>query len=154
MPLGKPLLQVEQVAFDLAQQLFGYRNLDAVAGGEVAHQGGEFAPFFLPLGAGFLPLLGAPPWGWAQQVRRRAMDWLTRAASRSSTRQFGGGEGARAAGDEERVPRGAGRAGAEAQFVDFGGVQGLRAAAPCRACNERCDDEQRIRWDPVTMRMG
>jgi hypothetical protein len=61
LPLGKPLRQVEQAVFDLGQQLGGYGNLDAVAGEEGAHQGGEFAPLVWQLGASFLPLLGATP---------------------------------------------------------------------------------------------
>lgn len=59
LPLGKPMVQIEQAAFDLGQQLGGYGNLDAVAGEEVAHQDDELAQLILQLGAGFLTLLGA-----------------------------------------------------------------------------------------------
>ena len=65
-PLDKPLLQIEQAAFDLGPQLGGYGKLDAVAGEE-----GELT--VLQLGAGFLPLLGAAR-GWARQVGRSS-DW-------------------------------------------------------------------------------
>ncbi|GGF28106.1 hypothetical protein GCM10011383_44830 [Hymenobacter cavernae] len=73
---------------------------------------------------------------------------------------LGGGERARPAVDEAARAQGAlvgqaqQRPGVEAQLVAFGGVQGLRAAAPCLACKERYDDQQMIRWDPVKMRLG
>jgi hypothetical protein len=73
---------------------------------------------------------------------------------------LGGGEGARAAVAEAARAQGAlvGQAqqGArvEAQLVAFGGVQGLRVAAPCLAGKERYDDQLVMLWAPVKRRLG